>query len=182
MGKVGSSYSDWENPSFCSEVPLVPSEGGFDRVSQCYSLFLPAALKLPSLLVKGDILSESALQGKTGDRSWYLYLLKGNSLWDLPSDSQDNGTCFVFCTNTCIAETTSIKSRVQRWCVVIAFCREVGRVASKFSGSQCQGKEQNLVSTSLLSYAWTSQCCVESSLKWDEIILFWQVPGNVGFK
>lgn len=129
-----------------------------------------------------EILSESALQGKTGDRSWYLYLLKGSSLWDLLSDSQDNGTCFVFCTNTCIAETTSIKSRVQRWCVVIALCREVGRVASKFSGSQCQGKEQNLVSTSLLSFAWTSQCCVESSLKWDEIFLFWQVPGNVGFK
>lgn len=179
MGKVGSSYSDWENPSFCSVVLLAPSEGGFDRVSAILYFFQQLS---NFLLVKGDILSESALQGKTGDRSWYSYLLKGNSLWDLVSDSQDNGPCFAFCTNTSIAEIASIKSCVQRWCVVIAFCREVGRVASKFSVSQCQGKEQNLVSTSLLSYTWASQCCAESSLNWDEILWFWQVPGNVGLK
>lgn len=77
IGKVGSSYSDCENPYFHSEVSLVPSEGGFDRISKCYSLFLPAALKLPFSERRH---TESALQGKTGDRSWCLYLLKGNSL------------------------------------------------------------------------------------------------------
>lgn len=81
-------------------------------------IFFPGGLKLnfPSG-GRGQIV-QVCITKESGCRSWYWHPLKGNQVWALVSDSQDNTTCHCSAvlpasySDTCSAEGMSAKS----WC------------------------------------------------------------------